>query len=90
MEKNMEKEKGLILHFSNIIFLSSLLGAAIYRVQNGLDTKKLFSVFYIHSGLDYALKYKKSKRKYHIIMSLLSIANAILLILLCFKSKEEE
>lgn len=90
MEKNMEKEKGLILHFSSIIFLSGLLGAVVYHIQNGLDTKKLFSAFYIYSGIDYALKYTKSKRKYHIVMSLLSIANAIMLILLYFKQKEEE
>lgn len=85
----MEKEKGLILHFSSIIFLSSLLGATIYRMKNGLDVKKLFSVFYAYSALDYGLKYKKSKRKFDSVMSLLDIANSILLLLLCVKEKQQ-
>lgn len=86
----MEEKEELVIHFGIITFLATLLGVSIYRIKKGLDTKQVFSVFWAYSGIDYTIKYKKSKKKYDAIMALLSFANAILLTLLQCKEKKQK
>ena len=86
----MEKEEELVVHIGILTFLATLLGISIYRIKKGLDTKQVFYVFWAYSGIDYIVKYRKSKKKYDIVMAILNFANAILLALLHYKDNKQK
>ena len=86
----MKEEKGFVIHLGILTFLGALLGISIYRIKKGLDTKQVFSVFWAYSGIDYIIKYKEEKKKYHIVMAILSFSNAILLALLHHRDNEQK
>ena len=83
----MKKEKGLIL-FDNLAFLTTILSATIYCIQNKLSVNRVFSVFWTYCSINHILDSTKSKRKYNVIMAILSFSNAILLLVLDCKSKK--